>query len=912
MYTAGAGYWGKTRAAWHLLPYHCLDVAAVGREYLLRHPRLCRFLAQALGLPEPVFIAWFSFFLALHDIGKFAETFQAQRSDVLRQLQAERPPLSKTSPQRHDSLGYLLWSDLLRARLRRGDWLQLTASTQRGRIVNGLDAWAAAVTGHHGQPPQVAGARVDAFSEADQQAALAFVDELAALLLAGLDAVEVADAKAFADASRRLSWWLAGITVLADWIGSNTRWFDFCDDPAYGLARYWQRACRQAAEAVAECGVLPAASAAEQTLATLFPQLPAAGASPLQQCAATLTLGDGPQLFVLEDVTGAGKTEAALLLAQRLMAAGRADGLYFALPTMATATAMYARLGRVYARLFAPGERPSLVLAHGMRDLDPQFRASILAPAAAEDDYGAGALEAASVRCRAWLADSRKKALLAQVGAGTIDQGLLGVLPTRHQSLRLLGLFGKVLICDEVHASEPYVHRLLQSLLRFHAAAGGSAILLSATLPTQMRAELMRAWAEGGGRELRLPTQPGAYPLLTQAGVGERALATRAAVARRVAVRRLDSIEQVIASLRAAAAAGRCACWIRNSVADAREAFAALAAAGVESLTLFHARFSVADRQRIEQAVVARFGYDGAAAGRAGQIVIATQVVEQSLDLDFDVLVSDLAPIDALIQRAGRLCRHRRDEHGALRAAADPQPDARGEPCLWLYGPAPRSDVDADWLRRLLPRAARVYPNHRQLWLGAHELERRGGFAMPDDARALIETVYGDGAEAPGVLDQSDIDADGARHAATTQAQLNALDPGQGYQHDGFTWADERLTPTRLGEAETLLRLAVLRDGEWCPLHAGVAGWERSQVRVLARYAKARAALDGADETAAQQAEAALPDRGRWSVLLPLYPGAAGRWHGEVLDAAGRRRTLHYDVRLGLWRDEEQEKDETS
>ena len=118
---AAPGYWGKTRPAFHLLPYHALDVAAVGREYLLRHHRLRRFLAAAFGLPEPVFVAWFTFFLALHDLGKFAESFQAQRADVFLLLQPGRKLGDKTSPERHDSLGYALWREVLKERLRSGD-----------------------------------------------------------------------------------------------------------------------------------------------------------------------------------------------------------------------------------------------------------------------------------------------------------------------------------------------------------------------------------------------------------------------------------------------------------------------------------------------------------------------------------------------------------------------------------------------------------------------------------------------------------------------------------------------------------------------------------------------------------------------------------------------------------------------
>ncbi|WP_238947405.1 hypothetical protein [Vandammella animalimorsus] len=167
-------------------------------------------------------------------------------------------------------------------------------------------------------------------------------------------------------------------------------------------------------------------------------------------------------MFVLEDVTGAGKTEAALMLTQRLMQAGRADGLYFALPSMATANQMYQRVGQVYRRLYTDEAAPSLVLAHGARQLLADFRDSVLQPREqAEDGRYAPDERSASLQCNAWLADHRKKALLAEVGVGTLDQALLAVLPARHQSLRLLGLCGKVLLIDEVHAYAPYMMALL-------------------------------------------------------------------------------------------------------------------------------------------------------------------------------------------------------------------------------------------------------------------------------------------------------------------------------------------------------------------------------------------------------------------------------------------------------------------
>ena len=168
---------------------------------------------------------------------------------------------------------------------------------------------------------------------------------------------------------------------------------------------------------------------------------------------------EGPCLFVIEDVTGAGKTEAALVLAHRLMCAGRASGAFVALPTMATANAMYGRLSDAYARLFVSSAHPSLVLAHGRSKLNDAFTDSILDGAAADavDLRNDDADAPVAAQCAAWIADNRRKSFLAQLGVGTIDQALLAVLPSRHSPLRLLGLAQRVLIVDEAHAYDAYV-----------------------------------------------------------------------------------------------------------------------------------------------------------------------------------------------------------------------------------------------------------------------------------------------------------------------------------------------------------------------------------------------------------------------------------------------------------------------
>lgn len=887
-------YWGKADPAypgkhkWHPLAYHCLDVAAVGVEYLARSPAVRRLFAQRLGGEEGL-TGWLAFWLALHDLGKFAESFQGQRPDLFMALRGRNP--AKTYTLRHDSVGWLLWAGPVRQLAYQECWF----GTDTAEYCDGLDCWAQAVTGHHGQPPEAGGFwETHCNRREDRDAVFGFIGEMRALLLdeaASATPIRMS-ATDFELASKELSWWAAGVAVLADWLGSNTTFFPY-QRPGISLADYWQQARERARRALAQAEVLPVEMPGERGFAELFRGI--ANPSPLQRWASRVPLHAGPQIHLLEDVTGAGKTEAAVLLAHRLMANGNADGLFIGLPTMATANAMYRRIAPVYGQLFA--DRASLVLAHGSRNLVEDFAASVLPADNAEHDPRQED-ESASARCAAWLADHNKRALLSPAGVGTLDQALLAVLQSRHQSLRLLGLVHKVLVVDEVHACDAYMLRVLATVLTFHARAGGSAVLLSATLPQAMKQTLLDAFARGCG-EARAPALvQTAYPLVTSwasevpEALAEIPLTTRASLCRRVAVRYVESEEDVVRGIEAALADGQCVCWLRNTVADALAAYERFRASlPPERLTLFHARFALADRLAIEGRVLANFGPKSGSAERTGQLLIATQVVEQSLDLDFDLMVTDLAPIDRVIQRAGRLRRHVRDAQGTPLTTPDAS-DQRGEPCLWVFGPAWSDAPGADWFKAGFRGGAAVYPNHGQLWLTAKAL-RAGHFAMPEDARDLIEGVFGDGDTIPGAipdgLQRSADRADAQGFADASMAQANTVTFSAGYTREGTDWWSDAKVPSRLGEATRDVVLARW-DGDallpWAAHAVRRHAWAYSTVRVAERLiARAVEPVSSARKAAIEVALETLPGKGRWSVLLPLEHTQAG-WVGEAVGAS--------------------------
>lgn len=872
-------YWGKARPVagstgpdHHLLVFHGLDVAAVGRAYLRRAPALLRWLQDRLcASSEEAVLDWVVFWLAVHDLGKFSISFQGQCPELVTRLQGELPATLGLPGVRHDSLGMWLWEAAIRPVAQQEAWFGDDPS-----VGDGLRCWVRAVMGHHGQPPiEQDRALHSHFRPQDIDAAVGFVRGVRALLLTPEAAALPGqlDAEAFLELSGELSWWIAGLAVLSDWIGSNVDVFAYRADPM-SLDDYWALVTAKAEGVIDACGVLPASRPAERSFDFLFPRI--SSPSPLQDWARTVPVLAGPQLHLLEDVTGAGKTEAAVMLVHRLMAAGCADGFFIGLPTMATANAMYGRIADLYDRLFT--HPVSLALAHRNKKLVEEFAGSILSPGTDERDPRQGD-ESATRRCTRWLADHNKRALLAPAGVGTIDQALLAALQSKHQSLRLLGLLRKVLVVDEVHACDAYMQRTLERLLEFHARSGGSAVLLSATLTQGMKGALLKAFAKGCGQRRAPALVRQDYPLTTSwcaaapGRVDETPVATRPDVRRTVQVRYASERTAVVGAIRAALQAGQCVAWICNTVGDALDAQSELSAlVDPDRILLFHARFALGDRLDIEDRVLMHFGPDSGPEQRAGRLLIATQVAEQSLDIDLDLVVSDLAPIDRLIQRAGRLRRHVRDVRGH-RLADRQAPDQRGEPCLWVLGPAWTETPEPSWFKKVFPKSAGVYPHHGHLWLTARWLQR-GAFAMPDDARALIEGVFGDDSAVPPGLQGHANRAEGASWGDRSLADRNGVHLDRGYLRSGLDWDEDTVAPSRLGEDTVDVLLGCWHGSRLLPWRhdkPSAHAWAYSTVRVPRRLIMGTAPeADPARQAAIEAVAQTLPGGGRSAVLLPL------------------------------------------
>lgn len=916
--------------------HHGLDVAAAADCYLALRPALVARLAERLNTSQDLLRPVLVFLAALHDLGKISRSFQALQPDLWPQdLLGHLVPVPG---RRHWRNSALLLRSAPVAPLISGLFPAFPPADPNTPDAYDTDALAplvAAVAGHHGRPPKAetetnAGPH-DAAGDPDLgPACVAAAADIARQIHTVLQPSPLVNVHRKAQL-HGLSWSLAGLVTLADWVGSDSDDFPFLD-PQMPAPDYWPLARTAAEAALARKGLCPGQACSTPGLSRVAPAA-AAAPRPLQARADSLPLPPGPVLVILEDTTGAGKTEAGLTLAARMIAAGKAEGVFLALPTMATANAMYGRLAHVYRAFFCEDAEPSLVLAHGQSKLASRFQESI-APADARPQAPASDTTSAGAFCARWLADNRRKALLADVGAATIDQAFLAILRKKHLALRQIGLAGKVLLVDEAHCFDAYMGEELATLLHLHATLGGSAIILSATLSAAQKRRIAEAFARGLGkrdpddhaRDLASGDVP--YPLITvvdDCGAREEAPGFDPRLARTVHLSRLASREEMMARALQAARKGAAVAIISNAVDTAIEMAEALQqqAAGTEAapgqagapvaVDLFHARMTQADRQRIEADVLARFGKEASAQDRAGRILVATQVIEQSLDLDFDLVLSDLAPVDLLVQRAGRLWRHME-----LRPASS-RPLPRPE--LLILSPDPADVQTAAWAQATLGPAAYTYQDPAVLWRSARDLFARPALVVPDDLRPLIESVYAAKEDdIPPPLLQARREARGQQLAARGLAGFNVIKVADGYGGLPDTLSDEEDIGTRLGEETVTVRLARVHGDDLVPYADGphtddasvaarsagmahdstasgnaalVEAWALSELRCRRDWL---GLLDAGDDPQRQRLKQSWPE---WELSIVV---AILREDGRLDVPGAPPRALFYDARTGLRR----------
>lgn len=476
---------------------------------------------------------------------------------------------------------------------------------------------------------------------------------------------------------------VAGLVQLSDWIASSD----------------WRRARSEKSEAewarqqLERIGLDPAPwrhprGVGRPSFREIFDETP----YPAQE----VTSAFSGQLVILESETGSGKTEAALYRFARLFAAGTVDGLYFALPTRTAAVQIHRRVGEFMEKYWGRVQPPNVLAVPGY--LEEDDKGSL--PAASDSLDGP---EQDERRKPVWASEHPKRYFSALVSVGTIDQALLAALRVKHSHLRAAMLMRHLLVVDEVHASDPYMRGLLLQLLRDHLAAGGHALLLSATLGAEVRDAYLTAAT--GERLQDLAPVPidraiaRTYPLVTATNgrrLEEKCVSseTREKCVRVQQLPAMDDAEAIARLALEAARAGAKVLVVRNSVVGAIEVQLALehAARGEPSelaylfqlagrSTLHHGRFAREDRRALDGAVERWLGKSRSA---GGMVVVGTQTLEQSLDIDADMLVTDLCPVDVLLQRIGRLHRHQR----SIGSGEDQRPPAFDTPSAWVLTPA--------------------------------------------------------------------------------------------------------------------------------------------------------------------------------------------------------------------------------
>jgi len=849
-------FWGKAQPVsadgprWHPLPYHSLDVACVTAVYLERNPSVMRALCEATDWPADQVQRLCYFLACAHDLGKAHPGFQSKAPELFAAQFPGRVPVTEPLHHSQAGLGILVqWLASVPAVLHAQDTGESLDS-----LTDRLEPLLNAACGHHGRPQDLG---ASALRPAWSAPVLAYMDE--AQQLFGEDLV--AQVLALSDAQlRKASTVLAGVITLCDWVGSSQEFFPYVA-PSLSLALYAESRARNAQRALDSLGLAEKPACEQVGFGFLFPAL-ANSPSPLQAYADSVALAPaaGPTLFILEDETGAGKTEAALALASRLVGQGAGRGVAYTLPTQTTANAIFQRISGVAEGFFSPGSRPSLVLRHGAS------QAALRSMLATSPEMGA-----ISSDLNSWASDSSKTSLLADFGVCTIDQVVLSALPTKHFVLRQLGLAHKVLVVDEAHACEPYLLELLASALRIHARNGGSAILLSATLPREAKGKLLAAFAEGAGLPRPAPCAR-AYPLasaLSRNGLVETPVSARRAP------RRLDFEPLQEADITALVStwlqSGKCVAVIRNTVRSAQETFDQFEALFPGRCELVHAKFVARHRDDNDKRLLGCFGKSGAGSARRGRLVIATQVVEQSLDVDFDELVTDLAPLDALLQRAGRRRRHLRDLGGNC-VSGEGAMDAREPGPVYVVMPA--AGENTEFLGELPAHTAFVYPMPGVLWRTAEYLQTHKGLVVPDQVREAVDYAYASDIEPPAFLLDAELDSDGKVRAARQKARFVAIDPALGYSCQLKSLSSAECV-TRLGEPSVKV---VLCDAHGTPLFGDKEG---SRLSLRASLLDLEQGADG-------------------NATLRMQKAGLAEWVAAVKDIQGRNRQATYSLQRGL------------
>lgn len=715
--------WGKSKRSGgpSLLLQHLFDTAATAQliwdGYLSERLKAC--LDGVFGGQGRLALTWIA---GVHDLGKATPSFQAM-DPGLAELAVDHGLSVAPGKLPHPVSGYYQLRDYLSEQgwdLLRDDWYPLM------------------VLGHHGKFTQPSAMQRkdpgmgDVMWTATRRRIIRSINE--ALGVAG-------PPKPTATPSRAVQLALSAAVSMADWIASNA---DSLPPVWLPTVPSFESAQQRASVAWNRLGLRGGWAAGALRCDDLMRVRFNREARPLQRLIGEIAEAN-PLLTIVEAPTGEGKTEAALVAAELLARASGSDGVFVGMPTQATSDPMFTRVMNWLSQV---DPAAPVGLLHGKRQLNPDWvalRKQVDVTGVDEfdcDDPYLAPIEherTGSSAPSSWFLGPRRGLLMPNV-VGTIDQLLMAATRTRYVGFRHLGLAGKVVILDEVHACDVYMSQFLEESLRWLADACVPVVLLTATLPPWMRIRLLRAYSQGLTQhrdvDVEMDDRAG-YPRVTwisaDAPARPRVRVTETTQEQRCVkielLEQADGWSALQVLLKERLAPGGTALVICNSVSRAQECYCALRDDFGDEVVLLHGRLTAAERVVRAQLLLDELGPPEAGCERpARRIVVATQVAEQSFDIDADLLVTDIAPMDLLVQRAGRLHRHTRPAVSRGPRVHEPHMVVMG---LTETDGAPELESAAEYIYgrwQLLASAACIL--EQELW------------RLPGDAPRLVEEAY--------------------------------------------------------------------------------------------------------------------------------------------------------------------------
>ena len=675
-------FWAKSGdgKTWLSVVQHLLDSAGIAGylfdEYLSEHHR--QLMASVWGGDQAKARSSLTFLMSIHDLGKVSPQFSCQRSDLAELIRNQG--LAVMHEQYYPERSYLphgLVSQFA---------LQDEISEARGDRAAARH-WAILVGVHHGRYPDAAAVaealeqyRYHEGSSRDdprwgqaRSEILRFMASRSGFPLSAPDTalpeLPIAVASAYASA-----------LVIADWLASNEDYFPLRPRPVddsgkLSISGYPELNARQQCERVRRAWKraqfptpMRVPNSDIENVADFYRHRFSWPASyqptKAQREVIEIAAAENPDLMIVEAPPGSGKTALAFAAAEVLMRERGLQGIFVALPTQATTNAMFERVTSWLTSIL--GDEPQKLgvhLAHGKNNLNKSFMELLESGHSPLEVYDDDAdSKDNGLHASRWMGQ-RWRSTLSPVVVGTIDQVLLAALKSRHVLVRHLGLMGKVVIIDEVHAADAYMQTYLKAALTWLGLYQIPVVLLSATLPPERRRELLDAYRRGQGAPAANTALDKAigYPVISTVAAGQvriHEIEGEPEVTKQIIPTQVASAEEIAKLLEQELADGGCAVVIRNTVGEAQETYAAVKKVfGRQQATLLHARFLAVERSSRDSSMLELFGKNSTKRPQR-HVVVATQVIEQSLDVDFDLMLTDPAPMDLVLQRIGRLHRH--------------------------------------------------------------------------------------------------------------------------------------------------------------------------------------------------------------------------------------------------------------